>query len=398
MKPESKPLIYSPNYNISFLGLEKLHPFDSCKYSKVVGFLEEANLIKTKHLVKPKKKPTYHHLLKVHSPAYLESLNTSLTVAQVTELLFLAAIPHFIIQKQVLDPFLYATSGSILAGHVAMERGWAINLSGGYHHCSFNQGGGFCAYSDITLCYHYVRQFYPKVKRVMIIDLDAHQGNGHENDKLHFDDEDAFILDMFNYAVYPGDKYAKQAINIAINAHDGIEDEEYLTKLESGLDQAFNVFKPDFIIYNAGTDILSGDPLGDMQLTANGVIKRDEMVFTSAFQNKAPIAMLLSGGYQQCNARVIADSIINLHKKFNLLDDVVLPTVQCKNCGKQFDPVNNKKGECSHTSTYHGTYGDCSYVKCALGLGSNIGYQHWGCCFKKDKNDNVCSKSKKHVS
>lgn len=72
--------------------------------------------------------------------------------------------------------FRYQTGGSILAGKLAMERGWSINVGGGFHHCSFNKGGGFCPYADITLLVHFLFNNYPlQVQRIMIVDLDAHQ-------------------------------------------------------------------------------------------------------------------------------------------------------------------------------------------------------------------------------
>jgi histone deacetylase 11 len=281
-----------------------------------------------------------------------------------------------------------------------MKRGWAINLGGGFHHCCYNEGGGFCAYSDITLCYRYVRHHYPKAKKIMIIDLDAHQGNGHENDKLHFKDENLFIVDMYNPSIYPSDKPAKMAIDIPIYAFNGIEDKEYLGKLRDGLDTAFATFNPDFIVYNAGTDILIGDPLGDLSVSPKGVIERDSMVFAYAIYQKIPIVMFLSGGYQQTNARVIADSIINLNKTYNLFNSNS-PSVEtlelCKLCSKSYDPESNPKGQCLHSKPWHSSFSDCSYLKCGIGLGpSYIGCQHWGCCYEIDPENKVCPKSLPH--
>ena len=75
-------------------------------------------------------------------------------------------------------------------------------------------------------------------------------------------------------------------------------------------------FKPDFVIYNAGTDCLEGDPLGQLSLSAEGIIKRDEAIFRICMNQKIPVMMILSGGYQQVNAEVIANSIENLYEKF----------------------------------------------------------------------------------
>jgi histone deacetylase 11 len=92
---------------------------------------------------------------------------------------------------------LLATQGSIEAGCLALEHNWAINLSGGYHHATKSFGGGFCIYPDITLTIDHLRKHHSdRVNKVMIIDLDAHQGNGHERDFIK--DGNTFILDCYN--------------------------------------------------------------------------------------------------------------------------------------------------------------------------------------------------------
>ena len=86
-----------------------------------------------------------------------------------------------------------------------MNIGWAVNLSGGFHHATKSGGGGFCIYPDITFITHFLRKVYG-LKKIMIVDLDAHQGNGHERD--HIGDPDTFIMDCYNHRIYPNDKYA----------------------------------------------------------------------------------------------------------------------------------------------------------------------------------------------
>ena len=92
--------------------------------------------------------------------------------------------------------------GSVEAGYLAMEIGWSINLSGGFHHARKNGGEGFCIFPDITMMTYYLRKVYG-IKNIMIIDLDAHQGNGHELD--HKNDPSTYILDAYNHNIYPGD-------------------------------------------------------------------------------------------------------------------------------------------------------------------------------------------------
>jgi histone deacetylase 11 len=131
------------------------------------------------------------------------------------------------------------TVGSVESSFLAMQKGWAINLSGGFHHASRSNGEGFCIYPDITFITHYLRQIY-MVKRIMIIDLDAHQGNGHERD--HLDEDNTYIIDAYNHRIYPDDRKAMQAIKYDIDVRYSTSDEQYLADLEKGLSESFRSF------------------------------------------------------------------------------------------------------------------------------------------------------------
>ncbi|XP_008782555.2 histone deacetylase 2 isoform X3 [Phoenix dactylifera] len=278
--PLSKvPLIYSTSYDIAFLGIEKLHPFDSSKWGRICKFLIKEGVLDWSRIVEPLE-ASKDDLLVVHSEAYLSSLKSSLTVSIIIEVPPVAILPNCLVQHKVLYPFRKQVGGSILAAKLAIERGWAINVGGGFHHCSAEKGGGFCAYADISLCIHFafVRL---NISRVMIIDLDAHQGNGHEID--FSDDRRVYILDIYNSGIYPF--------------------------------VAGNNFNPELVVYNAGTDILDGDPLGRLKVSPEGVSIRDEKVFRFARERNVPLLMLTSGGYMKSSAQVIADSIINLSGK-----------------------------------------------------------------------------------
>ncbi|KAI3966414.1 hypothetical protein MKW92_037902 [Papaver armeniacum] len=123
--------------------------------------------------------------------------------------------------------------------------------------------------------------FFGIEKLVMIIDLDAHQGNGHEMD--FGNDSRVYILDMYNPDIYPF--------------------------------VAGNSFDPELVVYNAGTDILDGDPLGQLKVSPDGVASRDEKVFRFSKEKNIPLVMLTSGGYMKSSAKAIADSLTNLSKK-----------------------------------------------------------------------------------
>ncbi|KAM8930749.1 histone deacetylase 11 [Pelodytes ibericus] len=304
------PIVYSTDYNITFLGLEKLHPFDAGKWGKVIGFLQDEQLI-TDETIVPAREAAENDLLVVHTRRYLNKLKWSFVVATITEIPPLVLLPNFLVQRKVLRPLRMQTGGTIMAGKLAIDRGWAINVGGGFHHCSSEKGGGFCAYADITLSIKFLFERVEGVSTATIIDLDAHQGNGHERDFL--DDKRVYIMDVYNRYIYPGDGFAKRAIKRKIELDWGTEDKEYLGKVDTHIRGALNEMTPDIIIYNAGTDILDGDPLGGLSISPQGIIKRDEIVFSVARQRGIPILMVTSGGYQKRTARIIADSILNLH-------------------------------------------------------------------------------------
>ncbi|OWM63430.1 hypothetical protein CDL15_Pgr022175 [Punica granatum] len=309
--PNKVPLIYSPAYDIAFLGIEKLHPFDSSKWGRICHFLISEGIVEKKWIIEPLE-ASKDDLLVVHSESYLNSLKWSGKVAMIVEVPPVALIPNCLVQQKVLHPFRKQVGGTILAAKLAKERGWAINVGGGFHHCSAEKGGGFCAYADISLCIHfaYIRL---NISRVMIIDLDAHQGNGHETDFAN--DRRVYILDMFNPQIYPHDYEARRYIHQKVEVKIGTTTEVYLKKLDEALEVAAHAFDPELIIYNAGTDILEGDPLGLLKISPSGVASRDEKVFLFARERNIPIVMLTSGGYMKSSARVIADSIANLSKK-----------------------------------------------------------------------------------
>ncbi|CAG2171372.1 unnamed protein product, partial [Oppiella nova] len=193
------------------------------------------------------------------------------------------------------------------------------------HHSSRQSAQGFCVFADISLIMQYLWQHLDDSLKFMIIDLDAHQGNGYEKDLFIFTQnqrQNVYVLDVYNKDIYPRDEFAKAFINRGVELLSNTSDEEYLKLLNKNIEKAFQEFTPNLVIYNAGTDILSGDPLGGLNISRDGVLERDVIVFQMAKDNDIPIVMLTSGGYQLSNARIIADSIINLMDK-QIINSVV---------------------------------------------------------------------------
>jgi histone deacetylase 11 len=248
------------------------------------------------------------------SKQYLLSLNYTYFVCRAVEMPL--PLPGCILRWRLLNPMACATQGSVDAACMALKHGWAINLGGGYHHATRTSGGGFCIYPDITFVTHYLEKWF-NLQKFCIIDLDAHQGNGHERD--HYNFAKYYIIDAYNHYIYPGDAKARQSISEDLRITDSTSDADFRGMVTRSLRKCFSEFKPDFVIYNAGTDCLAGDPLGNLNISEQGIIDRDQTVFEECFNAKVPVLMILSGGYQKSNAPVIARSIQNLDNQFGVI-------------------------------------------------------------------------------
>lgn len=310
------PIVYHPCYNMSLLwGLESFfHPFDGRKYGKIAAHLKKIFVLSDTSFHKPEK-VSEADLKVVHSAEYLESLQQSSVVERIAEVPGLSWFPNSFLQSKILDPMRYATQGTIDAAQLALNNGVAFNLSGGYHHArSENQYGGFCFFADIPLAIRKVREQNSTCKRILVVDLDAHRGNGVAQVRDKNNDQNTFIFDMFSYPNYPysHDIEYLRSTDQAIPLRPDISEAEYLEVLEQHLAPMVDQLKPDLIIFNAGSDIYAGDQLGHMNVSADGIVKRDAYVFAVARSRNIPIMMTLSGGYSPESAEIVGRSIENL--------------------------------------------------------------------------------------
>jgi histone deacetylase 11 len=313
---DSLPIIYSPRYNISILGMENFHPFDSKKYAKVYKGLRADRQLCRCQFYEPLEVPD-EHLLSVHTPRYLESLKKSRVIAEIVEIPPFRLLPNALLRHCVLGPMRAAAGGTILGVRLALRYGWAINLSGGYHHAKSDRGEGFCVYADVPIALHSLWKEMPDLK-VLIVDLDAHQGNG--NSTILGSDPRVGILDMFNDYIFPNDNEAETFLKYCVPLSRRANTAQYLDSLKKWLPSAIENHQPDLIIYNAGTDIYLEDPMGNLSITEQGIIDRDEYVFSQARSNSIPILMVLSGGYHKKSGYIIAKSIRNLMVSENLIN------------------------------------------------------------------------------
>ncbi|WP_295621934.1 histone deacetylase [Chamaesiphon sp. GL140_3_metabinner_50] len=304
-------LVYSPEYDIRWLGLEKLHPFDSCKYSRTWKVLVDRFGDRLQSAtITPTAPATAELLQTIHTPEYLQQLTHSRYIAQALELASLAWVPSDILDRHVLQPMRLATMGTVIAAKTALETGIGINLSGGYHHASRDRGSGFCVYSDIAISIASLRQSgqLTATDSIAIIDLDAHQGNGLA--RIFEFDRTVHILDMYNQDIYPQDRQAIDRIDLNLPLASGTRDDEYLNKLQQYLPSFLSQLdRPKIAFYNAGTDIYEDDPLGRLKISAEGVLARDRLVFQTLVAARIPVVMVLSGGYTSESYQLVARSV-----------------------------------------------------------------------------------------
>ncbi len=310
----SPKIVYSPSYNIGFLGVERLHPFDSRKYGRAWSVLHNQfgrNL--TKVHVRPARSIRRRELIAVHSTTYLDKFRHSKFIAGVLEVPQLRFLPWWAVDHFVLRPMRWATMGTIVAAREAMDYGLAINLSGGYHHASPDDGHGFSAYADVGLAVHDLRASgrLKQDDKIVYVDLDAHQGNG--VCRTFYDDRRVFIYDQYNMHIFPLDVIAQRRIDCDVPVDGGCHEADYLAalhqKLPVFLDAVTRKGDVRLGIYNAGTDVFTNDQLGGLNVSAVGVLERDRFVLKQLIDRRIPTMVVLSGGYSKESYQMVANMV-----------------------------------------------------------------------------------------
>jgi histone deacetylase 11 len=305
-------VIYSPDYDIHFWGIEKLHPFDTRKYSHAYDLAQQTLGTRLAQVTLTPPYPVSDaDLCLVHTRTYLDSLKVVSVLVQALEFPPLALFPYSIIEQHVLLPMRLATTGTMLAAREALTCGLVFNLSGGYHHASADKGEGFTVYSDMSIAIVKLRMEgrLSRADHVLLIDLDAHQGNGHE--RVFFQDPTVHIFDMYNGSIYPHDIHARKRINWNLALAPGTRDQQYLSALQDYLPRALAEISssPKLAFYIAGTDIYEHDLLGGLRVSADGIFERDKLVLDTLAAAGIPTVMLPAGGYSPDSYRFIARTL-----------------------------------------------------------------------------------------
>jgi histone deacetylase 11 len=304
------PLVYHPGYNVTAFGLERLHRFDGRKYHRIHDTLVNRHLRRSRDFVRPRS-ISKGDLRRVHTAEYLGSLRRPETLAKILEVPMVRRLPSWAIDWRILRPMRLATGGTILACRLAIEQGIAINLGGGYHHSASGWGGGFCVYADAPIAAKILHD-EGKVGKILVVDLDAHQGNGTASTFHAW--PLASIFDLYERDNFPS---RKEPEDYPLAVRSGLSGCEYLGIVQEALPYVLDNDRPDLILYNAGSDPFVEDPLAGFLLTANEIAERDLLVISLAREREIPVAMVLSGGYSAESWKIHADSIEGILTRFD---------------------------------------------------------------------------------
>ncbi len=292
------PIVNHPDY-VAKINEDSKFPIK--KFGELANYLKEKKIAKNFFIPKPCSIET---LNRAHSKDYILNIQKK-TLDQLSQKKI-----GFPLNDSVVQRSFVATGGTVLASKLAINYGLACNTAGGSHHAGFNEGAGFCVFNDVAVAARYLQK-KGYARRILIVDLDVHQGNGTAD--IFKDDNSVFTFSMHCKSNYPA---KKSRSDIDVELDNNLEDKEYLKTLKKYL-MHLNQESFDFVFYIAGVDIHHDDRLGKLKITDDGIKSRDQIVVNNFFQKKIPLCGVLGGGY---------------NKDFNKL--VELHSILHKSCAK----------------------------------------------------------------
>lgn len=212
----------------------------------------------------------------------------------------------FPLTRQLVEREVRIAKGTIDGALYAQQFGIAFNIAGGTHHAGSNWGEGFCLLNDQAIAANYLLN-KGLANRILIIDLDVHQGNG--TAEIFCNEPRVFTFSMHGEKNFP---FRKEQSDLDISLEDGIRDEGFLAKLNSALPLLLGQ-KPDFIFYLSGVDVLESDKFGKLALSKKGCRERDRIVLQFCKDNNLPVQVSMGGGYSP-NIKDIVDAHCNTFK------------------------------------------------------------------------------------
>ena len=271
------------NHEDYFAKIGDDHKFPINKFGELANYLIKNKIVKKFHKPYPCSDET---LKRAHSEKYIKDIkNKTLDENGVKKI-------GFPLVDSVVQRSLVATGGTVLAAKLAISNRLACNTAGGSHHATFDSGAGYCVFNDVAVAAQYLLD-RGLAKKILIVDLDVHQGNG--NSDIFKNNKSVFTFSMHSKSNYP----AKKSISdLDVELEDNIKDLEYINSLKSCLDQ-LNKEKFDFVFYIAGVDIHFNDRLGKLKISDEGIKSRDEIVIENFFSKNIPLCGVLGGGYNK---------------------------------------------------------------------------------------------------
>jgi acetoin utilization deacetylase AcuC-like enzyme len=271
------------NHEDYFAKIGDDHKFPIKKFGALADYLNNKKIIKKYHIPYICSEKT---LKRAHSENYIKNVKNKTLDQNIVKKI------GFPLIDSVIKRSLVATGGTVLASKLAINYGLACNTAGGSHHANFEGGAGYCVFNDVAVAAHYLLD-RGLAGRILIIDLDVHQGNG--NSDIFKNNRNVFTFSMHSKSNYP----AKKSISdLDVELDDHMEDAQYIKILKFYLNQ-LNQENFDYVFYIAGVDIHFNDRLGKLKISDEGVRKRDEIVTENFFSKGIPLCGVLGGGYNK---------------------------------------------------------------------------------------------------
>lgn len=282
-------IAWSPFYNHP---LPEHHRFPMIKYDLIREQLLYEGTIAEQNLFEPTPLDQKWITL-THDAEYIENLRVlRLSRSEIRKI-------GFPLSKELVDREILIMNGTLQCCLFALQYGVSMNIAGGTHHAFRDRGEGFCLLNDLAIAANYLLDTGIR-NRILILDLDVHQGNGTASFFQH--EVRVFTFSMHGAKNYP---LRKEISDLDIDLEDGITDRKYLEILQRNLDDVLERFEPDFILFQSGVDVLEGDKLGRLKVSMEGCKNRDHMVLRKSKDHDIPIAICMGGGYSQRLRNVI---------------------------------------------------------------------------------------------
>ncbi|MDB4220446.1 histone deacetylase [Amylibacter sp.] len=282
------PIIYNDAYDINVpIG----HRFNGTKFSKLANQLQKSDFYQRLdfHQSSPVR---YQDVLRTHAVDYVQRVvDRNLSREEVRQI-------NLPINTQLIKRSFLALNGTYTTALKALDEGVACHAAGGTHHAHYSNGLGFCVFNDLAFTALNLIE-HGSAKKVLILDLDVHQGDG-TIDICH-DKNGIYTCSLHCEQNFPFQK-RQGTRDVSLDSH--LEDTAYLNKLHITLKEVSKEFMPDIVLYDAGVDVFFGDQLGNLDLTLEGIFKRDCNVLEHFKNCKVPVATVIGGGYSPCDSDI----------------------------------------------------------------------------------------------